>query len=547
MARIQRTDLSREQIARGLQLARLRETVIELPPLDGSTTPRWADTAAFAAEAAIAEDIAARTRRVYTPLRVPAEVWGSTTPDESQRAALELAAAHGVLILTGGPGVGKTYTAKALLAMYTANGLHITCCAPTGKAALRMKEQTGHSSATIHRTIGLRPDGEPAFSAHEKLPTDVLVLDETSMVDVGLFAMLLAACAPATRLLIIGDADQLPSIGPGRVLYDLLEAGVPSCRLTQIHRQASESYIPYLARGINTGRVGDLTAKQAGCALWAAAGASDCADKVVQAVASFIPARLGFQPADIQVIAAQYGDSGEGGIAPEGIVGLNYALQRVLNRTSATDDENGSLGVRGGRRYLLYIGDKVVQTRNDYNIGVMNGEIGIVLAADPHGLVGHVEPRDGAAYHPENWDAGKQVLLVDFGGRLAYYRRDMAWDLDLAYCISVHKSQGSQAPCVVFVAPPTHKFMLTRSLVYTAVTRAEKFLLLIGAEQTFKAAANVTRGSERRTTLQAQFMDRRKDSVNANVDESGNHQLISSDHPVPTATSESDSALRLPS
>ena len=334
---------------------------------------------------------------------------------------------------------GKTFTVKAILRMLEANGLDVKCCAPTGKAAQRMREQTGRDAATIHRLLGWTPEGwtfdagEPAkFDAEGRqtsgaLPCDAVVVDEVSMVDVVLFAGLMKALTPTQRLVIVGDVDQLPSIGPGRVLHDLIESGViPVVRLTHIFRQASESRIPYLAREINQGEMPDtstLNANQGSDVAWLSMDEPEMIQAaIVQAVADLIPQRQGIPSEQIQVLCPQHG-------TPVGDEALNCLLQERLNPNY---DANEHRGVRVGRGYRLFKGDRVLHAnRNNYDIEVMNGEVGTVVAADWRGL--------DLTGQPVQTSKGKTIVLVDFGDRQVGYNRTEAEDLELAYAITIHK------------------------------------------------------------------------------------------------------------
>jgi exodeoxyribonuclease V alpha subunit len=532
--------LTADQIKTGLATLSKPRTIrkkgkpVQLPPRVVIEDARIALTETHHAEVQTAKHLRRLLDAVAAApaLEVPADVFGAGfTPDASQREAVELAARSGVIVLTGGPGTGKTTVAKAMLKLFEDAGLSVVCCAPTGKAAQRMKEQTGREAATIHRTIGMIPGSEPRHHAGNPLPCNVLVVDETSMVDATLAATVLAAVPTGARLLIIGDVDQLPSIGAGRVLFDLIASGaVPTVRLTKIHRQASESRIPYVARDLNEGRCPDLNVTGSDVTHWETAGADEIADRIVRAVTEALPERKGFASADIQVLAAQYDDSGD---APGacGVVGLNIRLQAALN---PADNAEGDVFIN--RRYSCRTSDRVIHIRNNYDLSTMNGEIGRVVAADPRGLLAqdfldaHWSGKDGDQDGDEDGFDGSdsdvppgtklvvrdgeevivfeepRVIAVKFedgnGGRVVLYTKAEAKELELAYCITVHKSQGSQFKAVVIATPKNHGFMLTRALLYTAVTRAEKFCLMVGQADQVAASARNTRGSVRRTSLQ---------------------------------------------
>lgn len=422
---------------------------------------------------------------------------------ELQARAVELAAAKGALILDGGPGTGKTFTTNRILDMFESNGLNIMCAAPTGKAAQRMKELTGREATTIHRMLGWTPFGwrhnadEPCkFDADGNciggpLPTDVVVLDETSMIDHVLFAGVLQAMAPTQRLVLIGDVNQLPSIGKGRVLFDLIETGVvPRVTLTKIFRQADESAIPFVARDVNEGVCPDVTKlnKAAGSpdVAWVdAPEVEDLQRAIVDAVVRFIPQQRGIPSEDIQVLCPQNKKA-------IGIEVLNDLLQRELNPNFRDDKRQG---LRVGRGYRVFEGDRVIHAnKNDYGIMVANGEVGRVLDQNWKGVK---VPADASQS-----GKGKPVAIVDFGDRKVAYTKQEAENLELAYAITIHKSQGSQFPCVVMPVHSLNRFSLTRPLVYTAITRTERLLVMLGEPDSLATACNNTRGTERRTSLQ---------------------------------------------
>ena len=410
------------------------------------------------------------------------------TPAPEQHRAVELAAANPVVIVTGGPGVGKTATTNAIIGMFEEEDLHVVCCAPTGKAAQRMAEQTGHAACTIHRLLAYNPDGSFARDAEDPIVADVVILDEASMVDSVLFAALLDAIPRQARsIVIVGDVDQLPSIGAGRVLYDLIESGtVPTIRLTKIFRQASESRIPYVARDINTGAAPDVAAlDKSGDVVFAPVESpEDIAQAVISAFRTHIPNR-GFRQEDIQVLCPQRS-------GPCGVESLNVVLQRELNPSAYPD----AVHVAIGNHYQAYMGDRVIHTKNNYKLNVFNGEIGHVTRCNWRGLgdVGKAETGESK---------GPFVLTVAFDGREVAYTKTAAYDLQLAYAITIHKAQGSQFKAVVLPVSSSHTFMLTRPLVYTGITRASDLLLMVGEESALAGAAVNTRGVQRRTTLRA--------------------------------------------
>jgi exodeoxyribonuclease V alpha subunit len=532
--------LTQDLIRQGLELlsrprtVRRRGKIEERRPLVIQEDGKFFLSRLHAAEKVIAQHIRRLQSAQLADLAIPADVFGILTPDESQRAALELAAHESVLVTTGGPGVGKTTVAKAMLRLYESAGLGVVCCAPTGKAAIRMTQQTGCPASTIHSMLKMRPGTPPQHNELKPIAAQVVVVDESSMIDVELFASLLAAIPTGARLLIIGDVDQLPSIGAGRVLFDLITSqALPVVRLTKIHRQASESRIPYVARDVNAGRCPDLTVRGSDFTHWECSDEQKLADRIVESVASEIPARKGIPSHEIQVIAAQYDEGKDSSI---GIVALNRLLQGRLNPADSAEFD-----VVIGRSYPARTNDRVIQTSNNYDLGVMNGEMGRVILADPDGIalsthatvnvptLGEVEidwsgkypsakagesaPVDAGTPRGIDVVDGKptfkdpRVLVVDFGDKRIAYTSSEAKKLELGYCISVHKSQGSQFKAVVLVVHNRHAFSLTRALCYTAVTRAEKFCLTVGSAAQLERSARNTRGIERKTMLQQRLRE----------------------------------------
>jgi exodeoxyribonuclease V alpha subunit len=391
-----------------------------------------------------------------------------------QRDAVRMAFAHAVSVLTGGPGTGKTRTVAAILALATAADQRVALCAPTGRAAKRLEELTGHRASTIHRLLEARPaeDGADGFTfaydAHRRLPHDLIVADEWSMADVPLARALLVAIADGSHVVLVGDVDQLPPVGPGAVLRDLLHvagavgAPVAATALRTVHRQAARSRIVTLAHELRGGQVAPPRGRD-GDVFAVPQIAAGVADRVAEIVAVRAPAFYGCSPADVQVLAPRYG-------GPAGVDRLNDTLQARLNP-------------RRGRATLAGFceGDRVVQIRNNPELGVANGEIGEVTAVDA--------------------DDAQLEVAFDAGG-VVVDARD-ARDLRPAWCLTVHKAQGGQWPVVVLVLDGSHGRMLWRELVYTAVTRAVDGLLLVGAPQLLATAARRTGNgiARRRTSL----------------------------------------------
>ncbi len=380
-----------------------------------------------------------------------------------QAEAVALALSGKVAVVTGGPGVGKTTIVRGIVSILAKKGVRIALAAPTGRAAKRLADQAGMPASTLHRLLEWRPaEGGFARNATRPLECDLLVVDEASMLDVRLAADLLAALAPATRLVLVGDVDQLPSVGPGRVLRDVIDSGaVPTVRLTEIFRQAASSLIVTNAHRIHDGELPELGAPPSS----GPAGAADTRDfffleeddpvkaaaLVRDLVTTRLPRRYGLQPHDIQVLAPMHrGELGAGN--------LNQLLQEALTA--------GAPGIqRGARQYR--VGDKVMQVRNDYDKEVWNGDIGVIVRA---------ESQDGAG-----------LVTVRFeerdGDREVEYDSDELDELALAYAATVHKSQGSEYVAVIVPVHTQHFVMLQRNLLYTAVTRGKRLVVLVGSRK----------------------------------------------------------------
>jgi exodeoxyribonuclease V alpha subunit len=392
----------------------------------------------------------------------------------SQRAAVEQALASKVLVITGGPGVGKTTLINAILQILAAKQLRIQLCAPTGRAAKRMAEATGVEAKTIHRLLEFDP-AVYGFRRNSDLPLecDLLVVDETSMVDVPLMASLLAAVPEKAALFLVGDVDQLPSVGPGQVLADLIGSGaVPVTRLTEVFRQAASSRIITSAHAINAGRMPDLQPRSGNgeTALsdfyfLQAETPEQAVGLILKLVAERIPARFGLDPiGQVQVLCPM----ARGGC---GARALNAELQQVLNPDPAEQVE------RFGWRFAP--GDKVMQIANDYEKEVFNGDLGTI----------------------DSLDADNSELTVVFDGRSVTYGWGELDALVLAYACTIHKSQGSEYPAVVIPLLTQHYAMLQRNLVYTGITRGKQLVVLVGQTKALAMAVKNHRGRRRYTRL----------------------------------------------
>ncbi|WP_322821368.1 ATP-dependent RecD-like DNA helicase [Chloroflexus sp.] len=382
---------------------------------------------------------------------------------DQQRRAVQTALTTPIMLLTGGPGTGKTTSLRALVMLLRARGYRPLLAAPTGRAARRLSEATGLEARTIHRLLEYGPDGTFRRNADYPLECDLLVIDEASMLDIVLANQLLKAIPAGAHLVIVGDADQLPSVGPGRVLGDVIESGVvPRVHLDAIFRQAAGSGIAANARRINEGHL-PAWGEHDDFYFFAAATPERCAALTVELVVERIPRRFGFDPRrDIQVLSPTHK-----GVA--GVAALNAALQAALNppRPGVAEYHSGAT--------IFRVGDRVIQQRNDYDRDVYNGDVGEIVAVDP---------------------SGPTVIVRFEDGRTIRYNGLDLDDLALAYALSVHKSQGSEYPVVVLPLLLSHQPLLQRNLLYTAVTRARQLVVIVGDRRAVEvaiAAANVER------------------------------------------------------
>jgi exodeoxyribonuclease V alpha subunit len=386
----------------------------------------------------------------------------------AQRNALRTAITSKVMVITGGPGVGKTTLVNSVLMVLKAKKMRVSLCAPTGRAAKRMAETTGLEAKTIHRLLQYNPGtGGFIHNAENPLECDVLIVDESSMIDVVLASQLMDAVPLHAAVVVVGDADQLPSVGPGRVLQDIIRSkAIPVAHLDEVFRQAATSRIITNAHRINQGKLPEFPAsgETSDCYFIEADDPDKALALLGKMVKHSIPEKFRFNPLDdIQILTPM--QKGELGAR-----NLNVTLQRLLN-------PHGEEVERFGIVYR--VGDKVMQTENDYDKDVYNGDIGHIVSIDSEA----------------------SELVVDFDGRRVVYDFRELDELVLSYAITIHKSQGSEYPCVLIPLHTQHYVLLQRSLIYTALTRARKLVILLGTKKALNLAVTRSESRDRTTTL----------------------------------------------
>lgn len=405
-----------------------------------------------------------------------------------QKQSIELALNNRILVITGGPGTGKTTILKGILSLYDELELETLLAAPTGRAAKRMSELTGREASTIHRLLGAKmaEDGETVvFSKHEGDPLncDALVLDECSMVDITLMSSLLKALKPGCRLVLVGDADQLPSVGPGNVFSDIIRSQtVPTVRLTEIFRQKGDSRIVRNAHMINRGEHPDFEANTGDFFRLRRLKGGTAVETIVELCARRLPENMKIPSASIQVLSpTRKGETGT--------VNLNKRLQAALNPPSESKKEK----LFG--EAVFRVGDRVIQTKNNYDTiwktkggvsgaGVYNGDIGTIAQIDPI----------------------TETLTVDFEDKLATYSFEMLNELEHAWALTVHKSQGSEYKAVVLALSGDIQMLLTRGVLYTAVTRAKELLIMVGDDNIAHRMIDNNKQSRRYSALRLRLI-----------------------------------------
>lgn len=385
-----------------------------------------------------------------------------------QLEAVVTAVTNKVTVLTGGPGTGKTTTLRALLDLLDRGNFSAVLAAPTGRAAKRLAEATGREAKTVHRLLEYNPGEGFGRNEHNPIDADMIVIDEASMLDLVLTNNLLKAIGLDSHLLLVGDIDQLPSVGAGDVLGDLITSGVTAVvRLQTIFRQAADSYIIRNAHRINAGQMPQTSETANDFFVFIKDDPQETADLLVEIVKTRVPHKFGLDAMDdIQVLAPMYNGA-------VGVTRLNEVLQAALNPAGGRKIERRL----GGR--VFRVGDKVMQTVNNYDKHVYNGDIGRISALDPI----------------------QQLITVNIDGAPVVYDFLEADELIHAYAISVHKSQGAEYPCVVMPVVVQHYMMLQRNLLYTAVTRAKKLVILVGTRRALKIALSNNKVSQRYTAL----------------------------------------------
>ncbi len=400
-----------------------------------------------------------------------------------QRQAVALAAKAGVMLLTGGPGTGKTTTVRGIVALFQKMGLSIVLAAPTGRAAKRMSELTGMEAQTIHRLLGTtwnETAHQVTFQKTEKEPleAEAVIVDEMSMVDVALFSALLRALRPGTRLVLVGDADQLPSVGAGNVFSDLIRSRkIETVFLREVFRQAERSAIIRNAHRVNLGQSPELSGNQGDFFFLCRRDAQRAVSTVLELCRTRLPDNMHIPAEQIQVLTPTRK-------GPCGTVNLNRLLQDALNPKAP-----GKRELTWGER-VFRVGDRIMQTRNDYDV-MWEKDDGTVGTGLFNGDVGRIA----------DIDAGGEWLALDFDGRKALYSVEMLSEIDLAYAQTVHKAQGSEYRCVVLAAMPAAPGLMVRGVLYTALTRARELLVIVGDDAAIRSMAANDRQQKRYSGL----------------------------------------------
>lgn len=390
-----------------------------------------------------------------------------------QKEAISLAINSNLMILTGGPGTGKTTALKGIIQMFKSMNLSIGAAAPTGKASKRMSEVTGLNAKTIHRLLEYNPYLGYGYNEENPLPYDVIIIDEMSMVNVLLMSVFLKAVPPSTKLILVGDVDQLPSIGAGNILSDCIESGlIPTIRLTEIFRQDEDSEIILNAHAINNGKQIIVNNKKPNNNFFVIKKYDNdsIADEIISLVINRLPKKFNVNPTDIQILSPMRKFTSVG--ADE----LNNKLQSLLN--------NSINSITVGKT-IFKLGDKVMQTKNNYEKEVFNGDVGFIT----------------------DINIDEKTITVDYDDNIVIYDKTDMDELVLAYVTTIHKSQGSEYPIVIIPITKSHYNMLQRNLIYTGITRSKEICILVGQPEMINYAIGNTKYSVRNTYLKELLMN----------------------------------------
>lgn len=385
--------------------------------------------------------------------------------DEIQKESIKCAANSKFMVLTGGPGTGKTTTTIGIIDMFVKNGFEVLLTAPTGRAAKRMNETTGIEAKTIHRLLEFKPPNGYQKNENNTFKADVLIIDESSMIDIVLMYNLLKAVPSYMSVILVGDSDQLPSVGAGNVLIDIINSEiVPVIRLEKIYRQANESYIIKNAHKINKGEYPEIKNNDTDFFFLEKEDNSQVPELTSELLSKRLPNYYKVNPVkDIQVLCPmQNGDTGT--------INMNIVLQSVLNKSTFYI-------MHGGYKY--YLNDKVMQIKNNYDKEVYNGDIGVIC----------------------DIDIEEKTIKIDFENKIVKYELTDLDEIVLAYAVTIHKSQGSEYPIVVIPLTMSHYVMLQRNLIYTGITRAKRILVLVGSKKAIFCAINNNKVEKRNTSL----------------------------------------------
>ena len=390
-----------------------------------------------------------------------------------QKEAISLAINSNLMILTGGPGTGKTTALKGIIQMFKSMNLSIGAAAPTGKASKRMSEVTGLNAKTIHRLLEYNPYLGYGYNEENPLPYDVIIIDEMSMVNVLLMSVFLKAVSPSTKLILVGDVDQLPSIGAGNILSDCIESGlIPTIRLTEIFRQDEDSEIILNAHAINNGKQIIINNKKPNNNFFVIKKYDNdsIADEIISLVTNRLPKKFNVNPTDIQILSPMRR------FTSVGVDELNNKLQSLLN--------NSINSITVGKT-IFKLGDKVMQTKNNYEKEVFNGDVGFIT----------------------DINIDEKTITVDYDDNIVIYDKTDMDELVLAYVTTIHKSQGSEYPIVIIPITKSHYNMLQRNLIYTGITRSKEICILVGQPEMINYAIGNTKYSVRNTYLKELLMN----------------------------------------